>query len=296
MNSDHTDTTTDIQLPAFNQLYKFNHELYVAFDIDPKKQSNTQPVNSGYYVTFCLCHKGSATVQVNNYTRKLFVGSQLIIIPNTFTMLLESSDDFDCSFISVSPNFGNEFRHVQKLPLVDALLFFKEQSVINLSPDQQDFFLKMRDLIAYAIKETNNKYKETLLIQLSQSFLAWQQITIATILESRIITKNNTEILATRFVSLVIDHFKKQHRLEFYADLMCITPKYLSTIVRNVTGKTAGQWINHFIIKEAKNLLANSNMNIAEITDILGFSNQSFFGKFFKHHTGKSPLAFRLNK
>ncbi|MGN1214309.1 MAG: helix-turn-helix domain-containing protein, partial [Bacteroidaceae bacterium] len=188
------------------------------------------------------------------------------------------------------PNYTNKF------PLVDALLFFKEQSVINLSSDQQDFFLKMRDLIVSAITEIDNNYKKTLLVQLLQSFLTWQQITIATMLNSWPITKNSNEILATRFVSLVINHFKKQHRLEYYAGLMCITPKYLSTIVKNVTGKTAGQWINHFIIKESKKLLADSNMSVAEITDALGFSNQSFFGKFFKHHTGKSPLAFRLNK
>ena len=293
MNSN---ATANFQTIPFRQLYNFKHEIYVAFDIDIKKCLCNQPAKTDCYATFCLCHKGNATIQVNNYTRKLSAGSQLIIIHNTNTMPIELSYYFDCSFIAISPYFGNEFHHIQKFPLVNALLFFKEQSVINLSSEQQDFFLKMRDIITYAINETNNKYKETLLVQLSQSFFAWQQITIATILDSRIITKNSTEILATRFVSLVIDHFKKQHRLEFYADKMCITPKYLSTIVKNVTGKTAGQWINHFIIKEAKNLLTNSNMNIAEITDVLGFSHQSFFGKFFKHHTGKSPLAFRLNK
>ncbi|MGN1236449.1 MAG: helix-turn-helix domain-containing protein [Bacteroidaceae bacterium] len=295
MNSNITDNT-DIQLPAFNRLYKFNNELYVAFDIDPQKQPDTPSAHSGHYVTFCLCHKGNATVRVNNYTRKLSPGSQLIIIPNTETMLLEATKDFNCSFISASPYFCNEPNYTNKFPLVDALLFFKEQSVINLSSDQQDFFLKMRDLIVSAITEIDNNYKKTLLVQLLQSFLTWQQITIATMLNSWPITKNSNEILATRFVSLVINHFKKQHRLEYYAGLMCITPKYLSTIVKNVTGKTAGQWINHFIIKESKKLLADSNMSVAEITDALGFSNQSFFGKFFKHHTGKSPLAFRLNK
>ena len=81
-----------------------------------------------------------------------------------------------------------------------------------------------------------------------------------------------------------------------YAEQLHLTPKYLTTLLRSTTGRTASEWIDEYVILEAKNLLKYSTMNIQEIAYYLNFPNQSFFGRYFKQHTGKPPSAYRTCK
>ena len=72
-----------------------------------------------------------------------------------------------------------------------------------------------------------------------------------------------------------------------------MTPKYLSLLVKNVSNRTAGEWIDNYVVLEAKALLSSSTLSIQEISDRLNFANQSFFGKYFKQHVGISPTEYR---
>lgn len=79
----------------------------------------------------------------------------------------------------------------------------------------------------------------------------------------------------------------------FYADQLHITPKYLSSVIKEVSGRSAVEWIDRYVILEAKALLRYSGLSIQEIAYELNFSTQSFFGKYFKHHTGMSPSEYK---
>ena len=96
-----------------------------------------------------------------------------------------------------------------------------------------------------------------------------------------------------RFISLVTEHHLKEHYLAFYARELDITPKYLSKLVREVTGRSAPEWIDSFLVLEAKNMLKYSDMAIKEIVFRLHFPDQSSFYKFFKLHTGMIPSEYR---
>lgn len=85
----------------------------------------------------------------------------------------------------------------------------------------------------------------------------------------------------------------KERNVSFYARQLNITPKYLSSVVKEVSGKTAAKWIDESVILEAKSLLKYSGMSIQEIAYHLNFSTQSFFGKYFKQHTGTSPSRYK---
>ncbi len=95
------------------------------------------------------------------------------------------------------------------------------------------------------------------------------------------------------FMSLVHLHHRRERSVAFYADSMCITPKYLSMVIKDTTGRSAGEWIDDFVINEAKNMLKFSDKNIQQIAYELNFANQSSFGKYFKHLTGMSPTQFQ---
>ena len=95
------------------------------------------------------------------------------------------------------------------------------------------------------------------------------------------------------FLDLVEKNFKKYRQLDFYADKLCITAKYLSTTVKNNSGISASEWIKRYVILEAQRLLKNSSMTIQQISNELNFPSQTFFSKYFKHQIGLSPKEYR---
>ena len=101
------------------------------------------------------------------------------------------------------------------------------------------------------------------------------------------------ENLVINFTSLVKIHFKKERSLSFYASLLNITSKYLTTAVKEITGKSAGKIVDGFVVQEARMLLENPDLTVSQISEELNFSDQSFFGKFFKRNTGFSPSEYR---
>lgn len=101
------------------------------------------------------------------------------------------------------------------------------------------------------------------------------------------------ERLIIKFGNLVRDQFREERTVKKYADQLNISAKYLSEIVKEFSGKNASEFINDLVILEAKFLLSRAEMSIGEIADNLNFSDQSFFGKYFKRHTGMSPKAYR---
>jgi AraC-like DNA-binding protein len=104
---------------------------------------------------------------------------------------------------------------------------------------------------------------------------------------------NRPKELYDRFIKLVSKHHLQERGVQFYADSLCISPKYLAKVVKTVSGKTATYWIDSYVILEAQNLLRYSDDTIKQIVYKLNFSNQSVFYKFFKAHTGHTPSEYR---
>ena len=101
------------------------------------------------------------------------------------------------------------------------------------------------------------------------------------------------EILFKEFIKLVSEHHRKERRVDFYAEQLYLSPKHFSTVIKKVSGKTAGHWIDEYVILDAKTLLKYSAMSIQEVAYYMNFPNPSFFGKYFKHHTGMSPSEYK---
>lgn len=95
------------------------------------------------------------------------------------------------------------------------------------------------------------------------------------------------------FIKLVRAHYTSERSVAFYASKLFISPKYLSLVVKEATGRSAARWIDEFVLMEAKNLLRYSGKNIQQVAYALNFSNQSAFGKYFKHLTGMSPTEYQ---
>ena len=103
------------------------------------------------------------------------------------------------------------------------------------------------------------------------------------------------ESICSDFIDILSHNYKEQREVSFYADRLCITPKYLSQIVKDNTGKTALELIEDYVIEESKAMLISTTMTIQQISDELHFPSQSVFGKYFKRVTGLSPREYRTS-
>lgn len=107
---------------------------------------------------------------------------------------------------------------------------------------------------------------------------------------------NRAEEYFRQFTELLREHYKHERSVGFYARQLCITPKYLTTLIKRISGKSVSEWIDNYVILEAKTLLKYSNMSVQEIAYYLNFPNQSFFGSYFKRNAGMSPSQYKAKK
>lgn len=111
----------------------------------------------------------------------------------------------------------------------------------------------------------------------------------------REVSFSRNEIIRQRFHELLLGNCRKHRDVGFYAQELCVTPDYLSKIIRECDGQSALKWISNAVVTEAKLLLRRPDMNISQITIELNFPDQSTFGKFFKRNAGVAPARYRAD-
>ena len=165
-----------------------------------------------------------------------------------------------------------------------------QQPVINLTRDSQAFtrYLAMLEAL---LQSPFNTFKLEAVRHLSLAMFYSYSYQLHDISEVTPATKQ--ENLFQQFKTLLRRHYRQEREVAFYASQLCITPKYLSVIVKQQTGQTALACIETYVITECKALLLSTDLTIQQIADRLHFPSQSVFGKFFKRVTGLSPRAYR---
>jgi AraC-like DNA-binding protein len=246
------------------------------------------------YLTVLLIIKGELTFSLNleEYTAKQ--NSLIIVASNAIKKVGIVSKDSIVSGV----NFTIEFLTAIGMPknAVELLDYFSTQFSPHWKLDKKD-----AESVQLLIKQLNEKlssmnehpYGKELLYHTFYIFLYevyGLSKKYAVPFPHHVTRKEN---LIKNFIHLVQKQFRSQRNVTTYAKQLSITPKYLTETVKEITGKTAGEIIDDFVLLEAKLLLDNPAFSIAEISDELHFSDQSFFGKYFKRHTGLSPKEYR---
>ncbi|NIJ46398.1 AraC-like DNA-binding protein [Wenyingzhuangia heitensis] len=242
-----------------------------------------------------LLLSGSFTLQLNLISHTLVKNEAIIVKPQTVMHILKMYPRLSLICISFTVDFilKNGFKKED----FDAFEFFTANNIpkIKLTEEEMDSAVSTAEIL-----ERNKRfsledipYKEEL-IQSSFKFLLYHFASLYRKTYPNLgANLSRQEDLGLRFVNLLNENLKQERTVQFYADVLCVTPGYLSKVLKEVTGKTANQLIDEAVLLEAKILLNTPSLSIAEITEELHFSNASFFGKFFKKHTGHSPSAFR---
>ena len=162
---------------------------------------------------------------------------------------------------------------------------------LHLQPQQLTLLDHIHELLYLQMQQ--QEYSPQVILHLISTFL-WQVDYLWSENESsRLAMQSRDQQLFTEFVQLVNQQAHAWHTIEPYASRLCITPRYLSTIVKQVSGKSAKQWIDDALVTRIKIDLKHTDKTIARICDEMNFPNPSFLTKFFKRMTGQTPSQFR---
>ena len=257
------------------------------------------PVRFDGFIIFYL-KKGHFTVDVNLNSYEVREKSLIIQIPGNIVKVSqydqERIGDMEMIFVLISKDFMSDIRFDMLKVFQDGLRLL-DNPCITLDEFQMslanDYFNLARKIVGAPF--TNKKEiigsLLTSLTYLSTDVWAHQVDEARKNSDSQRTARLNQ--IFERFIALVNEHHCSERGMAFYADKLCLTPKYLSTLIKQASGRSAPDWIDDFVILEAKNLLKYTDLAIKEIVYKLHFPNQSVFFKFFKAHTGLTPSEYR---
>ena len=242
-----------------------------------------------------LVLEGEIQMRVNLAEFALRAKGIYFIAPTSVYEVNKMSEDLKLIGVTATPDHLNE-----KGVIISSM------EVLELLGGAIYPFFKLSDAEASGLKALmhflHTKLNKPGLDKFEKDALSWTFLAICN--EASSIYRQNVQVsdvkltrgedLTVQFLKLVGRHFKEQRSVQFYAESLFLTSRHLSQVIKEVTGKTAGELIDGAIILEAKILLAQPPHSVADISQELNFSNQSFFSKFFKSKTGISPSAYRM--
>lgn len=265
------------------------HDFWIMENIGPSMvRTVNEPVKFAA-TSWIFISKGSCRVEINLVTYEIEAPA-LVCVKNLHIMQpVYASPDFNCSVMVTSKRFSdNIFMYLNGSQLIS---LSNRHPVVSIPRDTVpafgDFFRSTQKILS----ETSNPYASQALLYNMLLFIHQHGYKCYEPYKDELATRHGR--MSDRFLMLVQENFRKERFLEFYAAKLEVTPKHLSRTVKSQTGHTAVEWIERFVILEAKVLLKSSNLNIQQIADELNFPSQSFFGKYFKKQTGMSPKEFR---
>ena len=244
-------------------------------------------------MTVLVSVRGTLHLTLNMESVVVKPNSAVFIAPETF-LRPEKVDEEELEFFMLF--LSNRFMHGINFDMnaVNTSLLASNDPVLELTPERTEVLRRYFDLLHLTSLEDNN-YSRHIARSLAEAagyqLMAYGEEAVRRMSEEQPRTRRATYVRT--FLGLVRDNHRREHSIGFYADRMFISPKYLSLIIKEATGKSAAEWIDQYVIQEAKNLLRYSGKNVQQIAYELNFTNQSSFGKYFKHITGLSPTQFQ---
>lgn len=240
-----------------------------------------------------MVEEGEARISIDLMETTIRKNSILTIQPRNFVVM--SPECQNCKVRVIATNeilMGEAFPTVNEL--LPLLIHSRRQPSMHLTDAQWNHIRKYYDIMLEIMDSGSTPYIKPKIITLLRGLmLELADIHIASSSVDPLIRSRKEEIMA-RFIMAVSENFRDNRQVSHYAEKLCISPKHLSAVVKSITGRTAGDWIENYVVMEAKVLLKTTNLTVQEISDRLNFANQGFFGKYFKHVVGVSPRAFRL--
>lgn len=307
-----TDTPQTIDLQQIKALAPVIEEMsigddFVIGEVSGKKVEKSEallrmlqyPVRFDGFIIFYL-KKGHFTVDVNLHSYEVREKSLMIQVPGNIVKISQYDEsrisDMEMIFVLISKEFmsGIRFDFIkvfqESIRILDNPCITLDEFQMSLA---NDYFNLARKVVGAPFSNKREIIGSLLTSLTYLSTDVWEhQVDEARKKTGSQRSARLNQILE-QFLALVNEYHCSERGMAFYADKLCLTPKYLSKLIRQASGRSAPEWIDEFVILEAKNLLKYTNLAIKEIVYRLHFPNPSVFYKFFKAHTGLTPSEYR---
>lgn len=240
-------------------------------------------------VTHIVVTSGQFSCLVDFHAYSLKAPAMAIFLPGQVVESLETDEKFTGFGMVVSQDFTDSMN----LPVsLQERLFIKHTQFYEITDEVLDVLTSCYKQVSSIIRQESNPYREEIIKHLfSAHFYGLGYYFHG--MQSQPSQMTPQQDICERFISLVSENFKEQREIAFYADKLCISNKYLSSLLKQETGMTALEWIERYVVLYAKSCLSSTSMTIQQISDELDFPSQSVFGKYFKRVEGLSPKAYR---
>ena len=240
---------------------------------------------------FLLCKQGGIQLLLDDSTFNINAGDLYIYPPFSQTFIKEVSDDF--SGVAGIADFDFVLSTITQVSNTQQHIYIRTRPCVTLTQHQLQNIEELVSIIKHRLAESYRPLRIQILSALVKTICFEILDAYFDGLSISPMQQNNRDKIFQRFLQDCFMHFKKHRDVKFYAELQHLTPRYFSTVIREVSGKTPIEWINLSLVTEAKKLLATPELNIKEIALQLNFEDQSLFGRYFKRITGLSPSSFR---
>ena len=295
----------NITLPQFRSRFPESESIALNDDffvMDVRFKDRNSPLMhpcrfDGFMMIFCISGHVRMSINLNEFDFK--AGSLFLNVPGNLLKLSEYVDsgkeDQRYVVVAMTKEFVTGLRMDINKVFNDCLSMLGNPS-IELTEDQQKLVGNYISLMCAVVKSNVINCREainSILLSLFYVVTGIGSERIRDIGEEVRNSSNRSKVIFEQFIKLVSEYHLQHRNVGFYADKLCLTPKYLSKLIKTATGRSAPDWIDAYVILEAKNLLKYSNVTIKEVVYRLNFPNQSVFYKFFKARTGMTPSEYR---
>lgn len=241
-------------------------------------------------IRILVLQRGYVNVSVNMVSHRIEAGTMVFVGRYVVTELTDVSDDIQAFVLSMSDEL---LRLAVGNVMPKAFDGRLQNFILPLTPSEIEYLDCLHLIIYNSLKHQASSSQVVLqLVGAMMTHISYLWEKSEAMQEN---TKSREQQLFTGFIRLVAQYAAERHGLDFYASHLCVTPRYMSTIVRYVSGKSAKHWIDEATVNAIKVQLRYTDKQVAEIAYDMNFPNSSFFCKYFKRLTGMTPMDYRLS-
>ena len=248
-----------------------------------------------------LCTKGRGRITCSLQSYDVEEGMLLLIPPKSILTTETGEADAESRVLLLDPRYLSDCNlNIKKL--TSSIMRIMQNPCVRLTQSEFEQYRGLWQLLRGRIDDrAETEFRDDIVRSLVEAITYFVfELFLLHIEERQPLRTNGVSVRLDeyfhRFLHELSQHYLERRSVAFYADRLCISSRYLTTIVRRVSGLSVSEWMNRYLMMEAKYLLKYSEMSIQEIAYKLSFPNQSFFGKFFKQHAGTAPSAFRARQ
>ncbi len=238
-----------------------------------------------------ICQSGNADITIDMRNGHMKRNTQLFILPSAVLMLTNVSENFRVTFLAFSRELFEEAAYRID---IEFFHFMKENPLYDYPPKIARIVNNWLQSTLYIYEDRENIFRNIIIKNRLQNVFLESYDKLQRYIKPKSNSTPSRQIdIFNKFIALIHEYACQEREVQFYADKLCVSTRYLSAITRNVTNSSAKDIIDRLVVVEIKILLQSTDLSIQEIADKLHFPDQSYLGHYFKKQTGESPSAYR---